>query len=48
VTPAHDRVWEFFNPNRVGERNEKIATLFEMVRYPPDYAAQWLSGERRP
>jgi hypothetical protein len=48
VTPAHDTVWEFFNPNRVGERNEKIATLFEMVRYPPDYAARWLSEEEPP
>jgi hypothetical protein len=48
VTPSHETVWEFFNPNRVGDRNEKIATLFEMVRYPPDYAAQWLRGEGPP
>jgi outer membrane protein assembly factor BamB len=33
-------VWEFNNPHRAGERGELVATLFEMVRLPPDFPFQ--------
>ena len=36
-----DIVWEFWNPHRAGEDNELIATLFEVQRIDPAYAA-WL------
>lgn len=36
-------VWEFFNPNRVGERKEKAAYLYVMKRFPENYCRQWLS-----
>ena len=34
--------WEFYNPNGVGDDNEFIASLFEIVRVDPDVAASWL------
>jgi hypothetical protein len=37
VTPNGRTVWEFYNPHRAGERNELVASLFEMVRLPPDF-----------
>ncbi len=42
VTPEKEIVWEFFNPYRVGDGDEYIATLFEMVRLPADHARSWL------
>lgn len=36
-------VWEFYNPHRAGERQEFIATLFEMLRLPEDFETGWLS-----
>lgn len=30
-------VWEFYNPNRAGERKELVAVLFEMLRLPEDF-----------
>jgi hypothetical protein len=36
-------VWEFWNPNRAGEKGEWIATLFDLERLPPDYALAWLA-----
>jgi len=41
VTSRGETVWEFYNPHRAGERDELIATLFEMVRLPPDFDASW-------
>ena len=38
ITPAGQRVWEYVNPHRAGERQELIATLFELVRLPADVA----------
>ncbi len=39
-------VWEYWNPHRVpdpeGEGQEKIATLFEVVRLPADFPLDWL------
>ncbi len=37
-----DIVWEFLNPHRAGESNELIASLFEVVRLPPDLPLDWL------
>jgi hypothetical protein len=41
VTPDGKIVWEYYNPHRAGEREELIATLFEMVRLPPDFPTDW-------
>jgi hypothetical protein len=30
-------VWDFHNPARAGERRELVASLFEMVRLPPEF-----------
>ena len=38
-------VWEFYNPNRAGERQELVAVLFEMVRLPESFPFRGL-GER--
>jgi arylsulfotransferase ASST len=40
VTPDGRTVWEFYNPHRAGEKNELVASLFEMVRLPPDFPFQ--------
>jgi hypothetical protein len=44
VTREKEIVWEFYNPHRAGERDEYIATLFELVRLPPEFGAGWLSA----
>jgi len=41
IDTAEDTVWEFYNPNRTGEANEYIATLFEVLRLPADYPVDW-------
>jgi hypothetical protein len=48
VTPDGRIVWEFYNPHRAGENGDYIASLFEVVRVPESYVADWLrsgSGE---
>ena len=35
-------VWEFVSPHRAGPRQELVATLFEVIRYPLDHA-RWLT-----
>ena len=42
VTRAGEIVWEFWNPQRAGENGEYIATLFEVVRLPPEFPLDWL------
>lgn len=42
VTRDGEIVWEFYNPERQGEDDAAIATLFELYRYPIDYADAWL------
>ena len=42
VTPEGEIVWEFYNPHRAGEHSELIATLFEVVRVPPEKIEGWL------
>jgi hypothetical protein len=48
IEVTHDKkiVWEYLNPNRAGENNELIATLFELVRVDEDYF-QWLDADTR-
>jgi hypothetical protein len=41
VTPEKEVVWEFFNPHRTGERNELVASIFDMVRISPDFPIEW-------
>jgi Arylsulfotransferase (ASST) len=48
VTRNGEVVWEFYNPHRAGEHGELIATLFEMVRLPPEFPAGWTSEEELP
>jgi hypothetical protein len=44
VTPAGEVVWELRSPHRAGPRRELVATLFEVVRLPPEFfAAGWES-----
>lgn len=42
VTRQKETVWEYPNPQRAGPQKELIATLFEVVRLPSDFAAGWL------
>jgi len=44
VTSDGDIVWEFYNPHRAGENDEFIAALFQMDRFPRDFA-KWLASE---
>ena len=37
VTRDNRIVWEFVNPNRAGADESLIATLYELIRLPPDY-----------
>ncbi len=39
ITPEGERVWEFVNPASDGGR---IASIFELVRLPADFATGWL------
>ncbi len=48
VTPGGEIVWEFLNPHRAGEDGELVATLFELVRLPPDFSTDWARGAREP
>ena len=42
VTSEHETVWEYYTPNRAGENNELIATLFEVQRMNPDIPLDWV------
>ena len=44
VTPDGTIVWKYLNPMRAGHELEFIATLFELVRLPPDFPLDWLDG----
>ncbi len=36
--------WEYFNPERAGEKGELIATLFDVVRLETEHVTPWLTG----
>jgi len=38
-------VWEFLNPHRAGAEGELVATLFEVVRLPPDFPVDWADAD---
>lgn len=42
VTHDKDVVWESYNPNRIGEKDKCIATLFEVVRLGPAFPTDWI------
>lgn len=44
VTAEGKIVWEFHNPHRAGEEGELVATLFEVVRLPPEFPFQGREG----
>ena len=44
VTRDGDIVWEYVTPHRVGSESELIATLFEVLRLPPDFPTGWLDS----
>jgi hypothetical protein len=46
VTPEREIVWEFHNPHRAGDADEYVATLFELVRLPPDFPTAWTQAAR--
>jgi hypothetical protein len=41
VTLGGEIVWEYLNPERAGERDQLIGTLFEMIRVPSDFPIGW-------
>lgn len=43
VTLDGQVVWEFYNPHRAGKDGGYIATLFELIRLPADFPAEWAS-----
>jgi hypothetical protein len=45
VTADKKVVWEFYNPFRAGDRDQYIATLFEVVRLAPTFPIDWIKDE---
>ena len=41
VTPEGEVVWEFLSPHRAGDDGELVATLFDVIRLPPDLPIPW-------
>lgn len=48
VTPEHEIVWEFVNPNFAAEGFDLIATVFDFKRLPTDFTARWLEAAASP
>ncbi|NNF08546.1 MAG: hypothetical protein HKN21_17425 [Candidatus Eisenbacteria bacterium] len=44
ITREGKVVWEFLSPYRAGEEKELIATLFDLVRLPPDFPLDWIQN----
>jgi len=42
VTRDNRTVWEFYNPHRAGENDQYIATIFELLRLPPEFPTDWI------
>jgi hypothetical protein len=42
VTQDKQIVWEFYNPHRAGVNGEYIATIFELLRLPPEFPTDWI------
>jgi hypothetical protein len=41
VTPEGEIVWQFYNPQRSGDRDQYVATLPEVLRLPANFAEGW-------
>jgi hypothetical protein len=41
VTRSGEVVWEFVNPHRAGERDELVASVYELVRLAPGFPRDW-------
>lgn len=48
VTPEGAVVWKYINPAQTGEELEYIASLFDVVRLPTDFATGWAQWDRAP
>ncbi len=48
VTRSGVIVWEYVNPERAGNKDHLIATLFDVVRLPPSFPISWASGRQPP
>ena len=46
LSPELTIVWKYINTAQVGDNNEFISSIFEMIRVEPDYVEGWL-GKRR-
>jgi len=46
ITPEGTIVWEFYNPERAGDHRQYIATLFELLRLPPDLPTEWMRATK--
>ncbi len=44
VSSNKEIVWEYINPNRAGDENQYIATLFDVVRLDKDFTTTWLTN----
>jgi len=44
VTMQKEVVWEFRNPHRQGDKNEYVATLFDLERLDSNFPYAWASG----
>ncbi|MBN2565425.1 MAG: hypothetical protein JXB46_06910, partial [Candidatus Eisenbacteria bacterium] len=42
ITPDGEIVWEYLNPERAGEGDRFVATLFEVIRLEPGFPLDWL------
>ena len=45
ITPHKQIVWKYFNPMRAGDNLEFVASIFDMVRLPPDFPLDWLEED---
>jgi len=45
VTSRSEVVWEFLNPFRSGKEGRLVATLFEVIRLPPDFPRDWMRND---
>jgi hypothetical protein len=49
VTQTKEIVWEFFNPNLAGKNKEKIAAIWELIRFENSDSFDWIQDvSRRP
>jgi len=44
VTPDKKIVWEFINPNKIGDNDEFVAYIPELIRLEPDFPTDWLEN----